>query len=203
LTNHLDDLIQQFPALESCRKDIESAFVALARCFRRGKKILLCGNGGSAADCEHWSAELTKGFQDRRPLSAQWREKLGAELGGKLQGALPAIPLPSLMCLSTAFANDVDPEMVFAQGVWALGAEGDLLVGISTSGNSTNVLLAAEVARAKGLATIGLTGESGGKLVGLVQVCIRAPETEVHRVQQYHLPIYHCLCLMLEAEFFS
>jgi len=201
--NHLQELAASYPELESCRGDMERAFRAMAACFRAGGKMLLCGNGGSAADCEHWSAELMKGFLKNRPLDRKWKEKLGAELGEKLQGALPAIPLPAFGSLISAFANDIDPELVFAQGVWALGGQGDVLVAISTSGNAKNVLRAAEVARARGLVTVGLTGEDGGKLRGLAEICIRAPGREVHRIQQYHLPIYHCLCLMLEDEFFD
>jgi len=203
MKNHLQELVASYPGLESCRDDIESAFRAMAACFRAGGKMLLCGNGGSAADCEHWSAELMKGFLRQRPLPREWKEKLPAELGEKLQGALPAIPLPAFSSLISAFANDVDPELVFAQGVWALGAEGDVLVCISTSGNAKNVLRAAEVARARGLATVALTGEDGGELGRLAGICIRAPGREVHRIQQHHLPIYHCLCLMLEDEFFA
>jgi D-sedoheptulose 7-phosphate isomerase len=179
--NHLQELVAGFPELERCKGDIERAFRAMAACFRAGGKMLLCGNGGSAADCEHWSAEL----------------------GEKLQGALPAIPLPAFGSLNSAFANDVDPELAFAQGVWALGEQGDVLVAISTSGNAKNVLRAVEVARARGLVTVGLTGEGGGKLRRLAEICIRAPGREVHRIQQSHLPIYHCLCLMLEDEFFG
>jgi D-sedoheptulose 7-phosphate isomerase len=201
--NHLQELVAGFPELERCKGDIERAFRAMAACFRAGGKMLLCGNGGSAADCEHWSAELMKGFLKKRPLAQEWKEKLGAELGEKLQGALPAIPLPAFGSLNSAFANDVDPELAFAQGVWALGEQGDVLVAISTSGNAKNVLRAVEVARARGLVTVGLTGEGGGKLRRLAEICIRAPGREVHRIQQSHLPIYHCLCLMLEDEFFG
>lgn len=203
MKNHLQELVANYPGLERCQTDIKRAFQAMAACFRAGGKMLLCGNGGSAADCEHWSAELMKGFLSKRPLAKEWKRKLGADLGEKLQGALPAIPLPAFSSLSSAFANDVDPELVFAQGVWALGEQGDILVAISTSGNARNVLRAAEVARAKGLVTVGLTGEHGGKLRRLAEICIRAPGRDVHRIQQYHMPIYHCLCLMLEDEFFA
>lgn len=203
INRHVTELLSRYPELDACAGDIQDAFEALRGCFRSGGKVLLCGNGGSAADCEHWSAELMKGFVSRRPLTDEWRSKLGEELGGRLQGGLPAIPLPSLTSLATAFANDVDPELVFAQGVWALGREGDLLVGISTSGNSRNVLRAAETARARGLVTVGLTGADGGRLAGLCDVTVRVPEESVHKVQQYHLPVYHCLCLMLEDEFFE
>ena len=203
MRNHLQELVANYPELERCQSDIERAFKAMAACFRGGGKMLLCGNGGSAADCEHWSAELMKGFLSKRPLAEEWKKKLGADLGEKLQGALPAIPLPAFSSLSSAFANDVAPELVFAQGVWALGKQSDVLVAISTSGNARNVLRAVEVARARGLVTVGLTGEHGGKLRRLAEICIRAPGKDVHRIQQYHMPIYHCLCLMLEDEFFG
>jgi D-sedoheptulose 7-phosphate isomerase len=145
---------------------------------------------------------LLKGFRSKRTLDQTQRNTLGAELAGKLQGGLPAVPLPSLMSFSTAWANDAAPEFVFAQAVWALGKQGDILAALSTSGDAANVIEAAKVAGAKGMKVIGLTGGSGGELAVLCEVCIRVPESEVHRVQQLHLPVYHCLCLMLEDEFF-
>ncbi|MBN2287856.1 MAG: SIS domain-containing protein [Candidatus Glassbacteria bacterium] len=175
----------------------------MSRCYRDGGKVLLCGNGGSAADCEHWSAELNKGFRKKRPLPEKWRKKLPPLLAGSLQQALPAIPLTVFAALNTAVANDISAELVFAQGVWALGAPGDILVGISTSGGARNVCAAVQAAEAKGLTTIGLTGGQGGRLGELASIVIRAPAGEVHHIQQYHLPIYHCLCLMLEDEFFA
>jgi D-sedoheptulose 7-phosphate isomerase len=203
MNGNLLELIEATPALEACAADIERAFIVLRDCFREGGKLLLCGNGGSAADCEHWSGELLKGFLKKRPLSPEWKEKLGEPLASGLQGALPAVPLTGFLSFSTAFANDVSPELVFAQGVWALGRPGDVLAGISTSGNSRNVCLAVRAAAALGMRTVALTGADGGKLAGLAEVCIRVPAQEVHLVQQYHLPVYHCLCRMLEDEFFS
>jgi D-sedoheptulose 7-phosphate isomerase len=200
---HLARLTEKFPELDRCQSEIERAFLAMKDCFAAGGKILLCGNGGSAADCEHWSGELMKGFLKKRPVPENWRKKLGEPLGSNLQAALPAIPLTGFVSFSTAFANDVAPELVFAQAVWALGNAGDILVGISTSGESRNVLQAFRVARAKGMTTLGLTGESGGSLVQVADICIRVPAKEVHRVQEYHLPVYHALSLMLEDEFFS
>lgn len=199
---HLESLFARRPELMACRGDLVRAFELLTGCFRQGGKLLLCGNGGSAADCEHWSAELLKGFHSRRPLEPHWRETLGEHLAAGLQQGLPAIPLTSLTSLATAFANDVDPALGFAQAVWALGRPGDALVGISTSGGARNVLLALRAARARGLATIGLTGTPGGELPALADVCIRVPAVRVELVQELHLPVYHTLCLMLEAEFF-
>lgn len=197
----LDALIARIPALETCRGDIWRAFELMRDSFKSGGKLLLCGNGGSAADAEHWAGELLKGFCSRRPVGAD--SGLPAELAEKLQGGLPTIPLTGFVSLSTAFANDVDATLTFAQLVWALGKPGDVLVGISTSGNAANVGAAMETARAKGLRTIGLTGATGGKLRPLTEVCICAPESETFLIQELHLPIYHCLCLMLEDEFFQ
>jgi D-sedoheptulose 7-phosphate isomerase len=182
---------------------IQQAYTVLRLCFRSGGKVLLCGNGGSAADADHWAGELLKGFCKTRPLSRQQRGRLRPAIAAKLQGALPAIPLTSFPAASTAFGNDVDPDLAYAQLTSALGRRGDVLVGLSTSGNAANVCAAAEVARAKGLKVIGLTAASGGKLKGLSDVCICAPTQETYRAQEYHLPIYHCLSLMLEEEFFG
>ncbi len=182
--------------------DIAQAFALLGGCFAGGGKLLLCGNGGSAADAEHWSGELLKGFKSLRPLPEPERRGLPPALAARLQGGLPALPLTSFIALSTAFANDVEPRLVFAQLVWALGKPGDILAAISTSGNAANVCDAAVAARARGLRVLGLTGESGGKLAPLCDVCVRGPATETFRVQEFHLPIYHCLSLMLEERFF-
>jgi D-sedoheptulose 7-phosphate isomerase len=198
----LDRLIERRPELSVCRSDILSAFTVMCDCFRGGGKLLLCGNGGSAADCEHWSGELLKGFVSRRPLSAEQRKLLPSHMSEKLQGGLPAIPLPSLISAGTAFANDVSADMSFAQLVWALGSPGDVLVGLSTSGNAPNVCLAAQAARAKQMTTIGLTGLGGGRLAELADIAIRVPVTETYEVQELHASVYHCLCLMVEEELF-
>jgi D-sedoheptulose 7-phosphate isomerase len=200
---HLENLIQRAPALARCSDDIWKAFTAMRDSLRRDGKLLLCGNGGSASDAEHWAGELLKGFCRKRPLNQKERNLLPDELAGKLQGALPAIPLTGFPSLSTAFGNDVAPELIFAQLTWGLGRAGDVFVGISTSGNARNVCAAAEVARARGLFTLALTGESGGKLKPLCDLAICVPSSETYRVQEYHLPIYHCLSLMLEDEFFA
>jgi D-sedoheptulose 7-phosphate isomerase len=203
MNRHLDKLLQRCPQLAGCRPDVEQAFTSLRDCFRSGGKALLCGNGGSAADCEHWAGEMLKGFVHKRSLSQAEKKDLPAELGSRLQGALPVIPLTGFVSLNTAFANDVDPRLIFAQLVWGLGRPGDVLVGISTSGNARNVCAATEAAKARGLFRIGLSGRTGGQLGSLCDLCIRVPADETYSIQELHLPIYHCLSMMLEDEFFS
>ncbi len=171
--------------------------------YRNNGTLYLCGNGGSAADCEHWSGELLKGFKSKRPLSEQEKSLLPERIADNLQGVLPCLSLPSFISLGTAFSNDVDPCLVFAQLIWGLGRTNDVLVGISTSGNAQSVISAVEVALAKKIKTIGMTGELGGGLAKKVDICIKVPESETHKIQELHLPVYHCLCLMLEEEFFS
>lgn len=202
-TSYLAKLIERLPELEDCRESIGLSYDALHECFASGGKILLCGNGGSAADADHWAGELLKGFCSKRPLSAKERKKLPAYAARHLQGALPAIPLTGFSALSSAFCNDVAPVLVFAQLTSALGRRGDVLVALSTSGNARNVCLAVETARARGLRTVALTGATGGRLRELCDICIRVPSRETYRVQEYHLPIYHCLSLMLEEAFFA
>ena len=203
MNRRLNELFDRFPALTDCARDIERAYEVLRACFAGGCKVLVCGNGGSAADAEHWAAELLKGFASKRPLSPDARKGLTPRLGEGLQGALPTIPLTGFLSYRTAFANDVDPDLVFAQLVWALGRPGDVLAALSTSGESTNVCLAAEVASAREMKVLALTGETGGPLSRLADVCIRVPAQKTHLVQEYHLPVYHCLSLMLEDEFFA
>ena len=203
MKDRLNDLLERYPELDCCSEQIDQAFNIIRSAFSSGQKLLICGNGGSAADSEHLSAELLKGFSQSRELGADWREKLGPELADKLQGSLPAIPLPIFSSLLTAFGNDCDPLYSFAQLTWGLGKEGDVLLSISTSGNSRNVLHAVETAKAINMKTIGLTGQSGGNLKDLVDHCILVPATEVYKVQEYHLPVYHCLCLWLEDVFFQ
>ena len=182
----------------------------LIDCYRRCGKLLLCGNGGSCADCEHIVGELMKGFLKKRPLSARKRERMrenwesiDESLLDKLQCGLPAISLPSMTALNTAFCNDVEPELLYAQGVLALAKEVDVLLCISTSGNAKNVCAAAEVARALGVFVLGLTGETGGRLRALCDCCICVPERETFKVQELHLPVYHYLCAETEAYFFE
>ena len=199
-----DTLMEERPALLPCAGDIQAVFDVLGGTYRQGCKLLLCGNGGSASDCEHIVGELMKGFLFRRPQKAFCLAHPELEdIASLLQGALPAISLTGQPALQTAFANDVDPVMIFAQQVYGYAKPDDALLGISTSGNADNVIAALRVARAMGLKTIGLTGRDGGRMKEYCDVCICVPETETYRVQEMHLPVYHALCAMLEAEFFT
>lgn len=198
----LEILLQNYPQLSVCAPQIEAAFDLLKTSYQAGGKLLLCGNGGSASDADHIAGELLKGFKSRRPLPPDLRARFGDTLTDKLQGALPAIPLGNFTALNTAYLNDVDGEYTYAQLVLGLGKPGDVLLGISTSGNAKNVNHAFRTARGLGLKTIGLTGENGGEFRNNCDVCIHAPAQETYRIQEFHLPIYHALCLMLEAEFF-
>ena len=206
----LRELLNRYPALEICAGDIEKAKDLIIDCYKKGGKVLLCGNGGSAADCDHIVGELMKGFLSKRPLSdtqkAQMKEAcpaLSEEVLSKLQSGLPAISLPGLTALNAAFCNDVDPELIYAQSVLALGKPGDILIGLSTSGNAKNVCAAAQVAKGLGMIVIGLTGATGGKLKPLSQTCICVPETETFKVQELHLPVYHYICAAVERHFFQ
>ena len=205
------ELIKRYPALKECEKSILDAFTILRDSFNKGGKLLVAGNGGSCADSEHIVGELMKGFKKKRKLDDLIVEKLisidpirGEELGKKIQRGLPAIALDGHSGLTTAFTNDVENGglLAFAQQVNGYGNKGDVFLGISTSGNSKNVMYAAVMAKAKGMKVIGLTGKNGGCLKDVADVTIMAPETETFIVQELHLPIYHCLCLMLENEFF-
>lgn len=206
----MKNLLTRYPQLSCCEADIRTACELLIASFEKGGKLLLCGNGGSAADAEHISGELLKGFLSKRPLPAPEKEQLLqkdasllASLIDSIQGGLPAIPLPSLTALSTAFSNDVEPRYTFAQEVWALGAPGDVLWCLSTSGNAENTAAAAKLAAAKGLKVISMTGKSGGLLRSLSDVCICVPESETYKVQELHLPVYHYICAAVEAHFFA
>jgi hypothetical protein len=208
--NPFDELIGRYPCLAACRDDIAAAGEALIAGFEAGGKLLVCGNGGSCADAEHIVGELMKGFLKKRPLPAREREAMQAacpSLPGtvlnRLQGALPAVALTGSPALSTAFANDVDPALIFAQQVYGLGRPGDVFLGISTSGNAANVLAAAQTAKALGLTVLALTGRDGGRLKECADVAIVAPETETYRIQELHLPVYHALCAAAEAHFFE
>ena len=206
----LDELIKRYPILERVREDIEAVYGILERCYENGGKLLIAGNGGSAADAEHIVGELMKGFVKRRPVTEEMKEALekadpvrGKELSEKLQGGLPAIALVDHAALSTAFANDVDGMLSYAQQVNGYGKAGDVFLGISTSGNAENVMYAAVTAKAKGMKVIGLTGKTGGKLAKIADVAIIVPEQETYKIQELHLPIYHALCLMLEDRFYA
>lgn len=202
MSHHLGLLIERAPSLRELLPELQHAYKMMRDCYRAGNRVLLCGNGGSAADCEHWAGELLKGFYQKRPLSKEERHGMSEPMASQLQGALPTIPLTGFLGLSSAFSNDVDPTLIFAQLVFGLGRPGDLLVGISTSGNAKNVRAALEVARARKIATLGLSGKTGGAMKPLCDLCLCVPETETYRIQELHLPIYHCLSLMLEEEFF-
>ena len=200
--DELQKLVLRSPELSHCLSEIEAGAKLLISCFQQNHKLLLCGNGGSCADCEHIAGELVKQFSRTRPLSAELVEKLGPELSQELHGGLPALSLPSMIGFHTAFNNDDKPEYAFAQQVVAFGQPGDVLMGISTSGNSKNIIRAAEAARALGLKVLSLTGQDGGGLATLADIAIKAPATEVARVQELHLPIYHSLCQMVEDTLF-
>lgn len=206
----INNLMERYPTLAGARCDIEAALGMLIEAYEKGGKLLLCGNGGSAADCDHIAGELLKGFMSKRPLSEEKKAEmlrrcpeLGDDTLSALQMGLPAVALHSAAAYNTAYSNDVSAELVYAQAVLALGKEGDVLLAISTSGNSKNVIRACEVARALGIKIIGLTGRFGGGLKALSDVCICVPEDETYKVQEKHLPVYHALCAALEKYFFG
>lgn len=199
--DHLARLMERYQVLAKMEDEIKQAYEIIKDSYEKGGKLLVCGNGGSAADSDHIVGELMKGFYKQRKLLAEEKHRFG-EQGEKLQGALPAIALTQHGALSTAFLNDVDPEMVFAQQVYGYGQEGDVFLGLSTSGNSVNVISAAKVAATKGLKVIAMTGKDGGALKELSDVCLIVPAQVTADVQELHLPIYHTLCAMLEDYFF-
>lgn len=206
----LNELITRYPLLASIREQIESAYKMMVECYENDGKLLIVGNGGSAADAEHMVGELVKGFVKERPISGEMCEALmaidperGAGLIRNLQEGLPAICLNAHTSLNTAFANDKDPVMCYAQQVNGYGKPGDVFIGISTSGNAENVMYAAVTAKAKGLKVIALTGKDGGKLAKISDVAVIVPEKETYKIQEYHLPIYHTFCLMLEDHFYE
>ena len=207
LKKHIDLLITRYPKLASIRQKIEDAYEVMEECYRNGGKILIAGNGGSAADSEHMAGELMKRFKIPRPVEDDFAERMkaidpvrGVELAKNLERSLMAIPLVAHEALTTAYINDVDGLGVFAQQLYGFGRPGDVFIGISTSGNSKNATV---VARALGIKVIGLTGAAGGELAGVSDVAVKAPETETYMIQELHLPIYHCWCLMLEDAFFG
>lgn len=207
---HLASLLNKYPDLAPIAADIEAAHELMVASYSQGGQALICGNGGSASDSEHIVGELMKGFLLRRPVPAATRDRLqavsaeeGAYLADHLQGALPAISLVSHTSLITAFANDVAADMIFAQQVYGYGRSGDVLIGISTSGNAANVRHALQVARALGVHTVGLTGASGGKMLPFCDIAIRVPVASTADVQERHLAIYHALCAQVEEHFFA
>lgn len=210
MEEQLSILIERYPMLSVCKDDIKKAYELLEAAYQQGRKLLVCGNGGSASDSEHIVGELMKEFKLKRKVYADQAaalkeidSELGQVLAENLQGALPAICLTGHSSLTTAFMNDANADLVFAQQVNGYGKPGDVFLGISTSGNSKNVLYAAVNAKAKGLKVVGLTGAKENKLMRFADVCIRVPETETYKIQELHLPVYHCLCLMLEDKFFG
>lgn len=192
-------LYERYPALNSCKEEIEKALEMLLDTYRNGGKVLVCGNGGSASDCEHIVGELMKGFMSKRPVKD---ERLPEDLRDSLQGALPAISLPSQSGILSAYINDVDPEMMYAQLVYGYATEKDLVIGLSTSGQSKNVVKAMKVAKCLGAKTLALTGQKQSALSELCDITIRVPATETYKVQEYHLPVYHYLCAEVEKKFF-
>lgn len=207
---HIEVLVNRYPVLNSVKDEIVEAYFLLVESYKNEGKLLIAGNGGSAADAEHIVGELMKGFKLPRKLNENFTDKLiseneelGTVLAESLQGALPAIALDGHPALSTAYMNDCEPLLCFAQQVNGYGKAGDVFLGISTSGNSKNILYAATTAHAKGMKVIGLTGAKDSKLTQMSDVCIKVPQTETYMIQELHLPVYHCLCLMLEDEFFA
>ena len=204
----LTELTERYPALKASEGDILAVYEILQKCFAEGRRLYLCGNGGSASDCEHIAGELLKSFKKCRPLATDLVEGLktqgerGQVLIESLEGGLPAVSLCGHTAFSTAFQNDRDPMYVFAQQVGVWGQKGDVLFTLSTSGNSKNCIYAATVARAKNMSVVALLGGNGGELKTLADAAVIAPEKETFKVQEFHLPIYHCLCAMLEEEFF-
>lgn len=208
--NQLELLLTRYPALKVCENDVEKAYRLLENTYEQDGKTLACGNGGSASDAAHIVGELMKSFVKMRGIGnaeQKIKDTLDKEeadyIVKNLQGTLSAISLHGELALVSAFANDVAPDMIFAQQVLGYGKKGDSLIAMSTSGNSANVVRAVQVANALGLHTIGLTGQKGGKLKEICACCICVPETETFKIQELHLPVYHTLCLMLEQRFFG
>ncbi|MGN0573879.1 MAG: SIS domain-containing protein [Acutalibacteraceae bacterium] len=199
-----NELLTRYPELKICKNEIYKAYEVLAECYENGGKVLCCGNGGSAADCDHFVGELMKGFLKKRPLSPSEKEKFGEDFPvGMLQKGLPAISLCAHTALMTAFDNDALPSLVFAQQVYAYADKNDVLLAFSTSGNSENVVYAAEAAKAAGIKVISVTGQKMSRLGEASSVCVKLPETETFKVQELTLPVYHCLAAMLEERFFK
>lgn len=207
---YMEELMERYECLKPIEEDIKKAYETLKNAYITGGKLLIAGNGGSCADSEHIVGELMKGFVKKRPITDELSEKMkqadperGDALSGKLQQGLPAIALTGHPGLTTAFLNDVDPDMVFAQQLLGYGKQGDVFMGLTTSGNSKNILYAVTVAKAKGMSVIGLAGRDGGELKRMADTTIVVPEEETYKIQELHLPVYHTLCLMLEDYFFK
>lgn len=210
LEKHINLLISRYPALGEVKQDIVDAYLVMEECYEHDGKLLIAGNGGSAADAEHIAGELMKRFKTPRPVTPEFADKLksidalrGDNLAKNLERSLMAIPLVAHEALTTAYINDVDGLGVFAQQLFGFGRPGDVFLGISTSGNSKNIMSATVVARALGIKVIGLTGAKGGEVATVADVCVKVPSDETYMIQEFHLPIYHCWCLMLEDKFFA
>lgn len=210
LEKYIDNLIVRYPVLSVCRESMIDAYIVLEECYQHDGKLLIAGNGGSAADSEHIAGELMKRFKKPRPVPAEFASALvsvdpvrGVDLAKNLERGLMAIPLVAHEAMTTAYINDVDGLGVFAQQLYGFGRKGDVFLGISTSGNSKNVMSATVVARALGIKVIGLTGKSGGELAKVSDVAVCVPEEETYLIQELHLPVYHAWCMMLEERFFG
>lgn len=210
MNKYVDDLNRRYPMLIDNKKEILDSYQMMRKCYQNGGKLLIAGNGGSAADSEHIAGELMKRFRRPRPISPELAEQLrnidaerGGQLAHNLEQPLMAIPLVAHESLLTAYMNDVDSIGVFAQQLLGYGRKGDVFLGISTSGNSQNILNATVVARALGLNVIALTGRAGGELADVADIAVRVPEDETYKIQELHLPVYHCWCMMLEEYFFG
>lgn len=210
MRKHIELLVERYPVLESIQDDIYEAYKVMKTCYENGGKLLIAGNGGSAADSEHIVGELMKGFVKQRKVDDSFAAalksvdvELGERLAKNLQMGLPAIALTGHNALTTAYMNDMDPMLCFAQQLNGYGVAEDVFLGISTSGNSQNVYAAAVVAKAKGMKIIGLAGRNGGKIAEISDVAIIVPVQETYQIQELHLPIYHALCLMLEDYFYK
>ena len=208
--DYIKELIERYPALAVCEKDIRAAASAIIDSYKAGGKLIVAGNGGSAADSDHITGELLKSFVKKRKPDQKFLDALsaidsdtGAYLSDKLQGSLPAIALTNNSALMTASLNDVDGNVLFAQQVMGFGKKGDVFLGISTSGNSKDVIYALAVAKALGVKTVALTGKTGGKCKELADISIVVPENETFKIQELHLPVYHALCLTIEEYFWK
>jgi len=200
---HIENLIARYPQLKACEENIQMMYERMVQSFESGGRLYICGNGGSASDALHIVTELTKSFILPRKIDADFAEHVDPELLNNLQGALPAFALVDNTALISAYANDVSPDYIFAQQVYAYARSGDCVLGISTSGNSKNVWYALKAARGRGAYALGLTGRDGGKMKALCDVCVVVPETDTYKIQELHVPIYHVLCIMLEEHFWG
>lgn len=206
----IDNLIERYPSLDICKQDILQSVEMLINCYQNKNKLLICGNGGSASDSQHIAGELMKSFRLKRKIPIEIQEQIEDKFPQSsqyyienLEEPLTAISLVGETSLITAYSNDKAPDLIFAQQVYGLSNAGDILLAISTSGNSKNVLYACEIAQIKGMKIIGLTGQSGGKMNNICDIIIKTPEIETYKIQEYHLPIYHAICLAIEEEFFG